>query len=260
MAYSSQDANADRPTLRWGGLTLYKPRLVPILVTVLLVGMCLGLGIWQVQRLAWKTELITQMEAAHDGQPLIKARLPENLDALVEKNFARVNLPGKFIHAHEFHRIGQYHNGQTGYDILTPFQIEGDGRIILVNRGWVPLDKKNPKNRPEDPRTDETFFLNGILLAPSPGSYFLPDHDVKDNIWFWYDIARMNQESGLHLPPVVVEMVNPDYAKGSLPIPRSDFTIALRNDHLGYAIIWFSLTVAGLVIFFLYHLKSREKA
>lgn len=250
-------AKSPESTVTLGAFTFYKPRPLPVIITLIAVGLCVGLGAWQMQRLSWKEGLIAKLESGQEGANLGKNSLPEDLDDLRDKEFHFVNLPGEFVHEYEFHLMGQRHHGQLGYDILTPFRIADDGRMILVNRGWVPTDKKEKAARAEeDPLFGGIIYMRGLVFAPEEGSIFLPEHNPEDNIWLFYDIAEMNEVSGLELPNVVVEMINPDILEGSLPIPRESGNLTLRNDHLNYAFIWFSLAFSGLAIFFIYHLKS----
>lgn len=245
-------------TITYGAFTFHKPRLLPVIITAIAVGMCLYLGVWQLQRLQWKEGLIERLESSRESMIIGMHDLPDDLASLRENEFHMINLPGNFDHTHEFHLMGQRYNGQLGYDVLTPFTIDNDGRQILVNRGWVPTGKKLPEDRPEDPRFDGLVFMKGMILAPEEGNWLLPDNDVEDNVWLFYDIDGMNAAANLELPPVVVEMINPTPHPDALPIARKDGNITLRNDHLNYAFIWFSLAFAGLVIFFVYHLESMK--
>lgn len=245
-----------RPTCDVGPFTFYKPTLGRWIVTLLLVGMCLGLGIWQIKRLEWKEGLVAELQAAQSSDKIYKETLPDNLAELAEKNFYPIMLPGEFVHEYEIDVVGRSIGGEPGFNVYTPFRIADDGRMILVNRGWVPQNKKEPENRPEDAFFDDTVFVSGFISVPQGGSGFLPDHDVKGNLWFWPDITRINAEKGLELPPFTIEVVNSEPPANVLPLPRADHEVELRNDHLNYALMWFSLSFAGLAIFFIYHLKS----
>jgi surfeit locus 1 family protein len=248
--------NDHRPTVEWGVFTFFKPTKGPVITTILLVGLCVALGIWQLQRLQWKEGLIAELQQAQEETPVFKENLPEDLDELANKNFHSIMLPGEYVHAQEVHVIGRSINGEPGFNIYTPFRIADDGRMVLVNRGWVPQSKKQVADRPEDPQFDGLVFASGFISVPQGGSFFLPDHDVKGNVWFWPDIARINAEKGLDLPPFVIEAVNDTPAPNVLPLPRGDNEVELRNDHFNYALMWFSMAFAGMVIFFIYHLKS----
>lgn len=245
-------------SLTLGKWKINRPGGMAIFLTVLLVGICLVLGIWQVQRLQWKEALIAQLQVANEAPPIEGAALPLEEKALQEFNFRKVTLTGVFMDDREFHLIGRYYQGALGYDVLTPFYLTGSSRVILVNRGWIPLEKKNPSTRPEPLENPGETKVEGMLFIPNRGNYFLPDHDVKGNVWFWYDIARMNKEAGLDMPNIIVEAVEVNHPESRLPYPRADYEITLRNDHFYYAVTWFSLALAGIIIFLLAHRKKRN--
>jgi surfeit locus 1 family protein len=250
-------------SIQYAGFSLGKwrfnrPNVFAVCITLLLVGICLALGIWQMQRLAWKNALIADLEKAQSEPPLTAADLPENDEALKALNFRKVRLTGIFMDDREFHLIGRYYQGALGYDVLTPFYLADSKRVLLVNRGWIPLEKKDPATRPELLAAGGTV-VEGLLLVSQRANPFLPDHDIHGNVWFWYDIARMNAETKLDMPSVVVETVNPHYKESRLPYPRANYAITLRNDHLYYAVTWFSLAFAGILIFFLAHRVKNEK-
>lgn len=242
-------------TLTFGRFIFYRPKAVPIFITLSLVSLCLFLGIWQVQRLAWKENLIVAVEKNRVAPPLTMQELPQDLSQLKDQLSRHIELSGQFQHRTEFHAIGRHETGGVGYHVLTPFKLEGDGRMVLVDRGWVPTAKKEAANRPEDPRPTETVTVKGSVMVPGKPR-FIPDNDTVKNVWLWDDTETMASLSGLSLPPVVIRLINLDAPENILPIPASEAgQLALRNDHLNYAIIWFSLAFSGMVIFVLSHRK-----
>ena len=82
---------------------------------------------------------------------------------------------------------------------------------------------------------------------------FTPDANVAKNMWFWKDVPGMEKASGLHFDGVPIDVVGMD-VPGGYP-KSSDGTILVRNDHLGYAITWFTLAFAAALIFVLTHFK-----
>lgn len=244
-----------RPTCSIGRFTFYKPTLGRWMVTLLLVGMCIGLGLWQVKRLEWKEGLIAELEHAQRSERVTTAGLPDDLAALREKNFWPITIEGEFRHGQEIHVVGRSIGGEPGFNVYTPLRL-ADGRMVLVNRGWVPQSAKAPQDRSQDPLPAGNVTVSGFISVPQGGSRFLPDHDVAGNLWFWPDITRINAEKGLQLPPFTVERVNARPMPDTLPLPRRDYQVELRNDHLNYALMWFSLSLAGLAIFIIYHFKS----
>lgn len=215
-----------------------------------------GLSIWQLQRLAWKEGLMAdiarhQYSRAYADLPVISNNTVEKLKPLA---FARFMLSGTYMHDKELHLAARYYNSQLGYHILTPFQLD-DGRVVIINRGWVHVDHKDQNTRPQS-LPEGTQHIVAMLRLDNDRNYFTPDHDVEDNIWFWRDISAMSDALGLELYPAVLDALY-DIPPGNEPIP-SDGLIRLRNDHLSYAITWALIGISGLLFFFTYHYKPRE--
>lgn len=257
---TTTDTASAHTFIRCCGMDFERPRWVAVLITVLLVGLCIGLGIWQIQRLHWKEGLIADLQAAQAGQPVTNNDLPPDLAVLAQKNFYPVVISGLFMHEQELHMVGRSRGGEPGFDVYTPLRLENDGRIVLVHRGWVPQNQKDPQQRQGDARSQKTVQIRGFISVSQGGSCFLPDHDVKGNVWFWPDIARINREKNLNLPPFVIEQVEQQPTPGALPVARRGYEVELRNDHWHYALMWFAMAASGLVIFVLSHRKpQREK-
>lgn len=243
---------------RIGNVVFLKPRLIPVVVTVLLVGMCLGLGIWQVQRLQWKEALIASVKEAQQSDIITNTDLPDNLNALTELKFHAVNLEGVFDYSRELHVIGRSAKEQPGYHIITPFRIAADDRWVYVNRGWVPQAGKEMFQQREARDNEALHRVRGFILVPQGGSPFLPDHDTKGNIYFFQDVAAFNAHLGVNYPNFVVQAVDEQADKDVYPQPRPDYEVFLRNDHFAYSCMWFALALSGTVIFVLYHRKREE--
>jgi surfeit locus 1 family protein len=112
----------------------HKPKAIPLVMSIGAIVLLFGLGAWQLQRLAWKENLIADMESAATEAPL--EILPEDA---ARYQFRTVRLTGEYL-SHEFHLAARYFRDQLGYVILTPLRL-ADGRIVLINRGWIPAAK-----------------------------------------------------------------------------------------------------------------------
>lgn len=245
-------------TIRCCGTEFVKPRPWPVIITVFMVGLCVALGVWQVQRLQWKEGLIAELQRAQEESPITADTLPANLDELEDMNFHSVSLMGEYDYGTEFHVIGRSNSEEPGYHILTPFRIADDGRVVLVNRGWVPQDRKSVEDRGDaDARSAGNIYLKGYILVPQGGSPFLPEHDRAGNFWFWQDTAAMSDEAGADFPSFVIQRVEMTPEEGALPIAKRAFDVRLRNDHFAYSLMWFALAISGIIIFAVYHRKPR---
>jgi surfeit locus 1 family protein len=227
----------------------FRPRLVPTLFTVPGVLILLGLGIWQVQRLHWKEGLIAQRDAAVAAAPVDPPRTLAKARGL---EFHHVVAEGVFENDKELFLAAASDGGEPGYQVVTPL-VMTDGRTMLVNRGFIPLELKDIAKRAAG-ELSGTALVAGLLRVPpaEKPSFFLPDNRPDLNLWFWVDLPAMARQAGIADP--VPYYVDADKTPNPGGWPKGGVTrLDLPNDHLQYAITWFSLAVALAVIYVLYH-------
>lgn len=232
-----------------------RPLLWPTLITLPAVLGALALGTWQVQRLHWKNDLIAERQARRDAPPL--AGLPATFNA-AEHEFRKVRIEGRFLHAKELYLAARSERGNAGYHVITPLALEGGG-TILVNRGWIPLERKSPETR-QPGQVEGKTAVEGYLRVPPPRGWFVPDNEPDRNFWFYVDVPAMARKMQLaDAKPYILE-AGPAETLGGYP--RGGITrFELPNDHLQYAITWYAMAIIGTVIFVLYHRKrAREIA
>lgn len=220
-----------------------KPQFIPLLFIVGATLLFCGLGTWQLQRLAWKNDIIAEM--AQKEQMPILGTLPQSLDGL---EYRHVALTGTFAYDKALHLIGRQQGADVGYFMLTPFTLDDDGRVILVNRGFAPPGKEA---KPQGLQT-----VHGIIRPARAKRFFAPENMPQKNVWFYEDFDAISQATMLAITPLIVEATG-EAKPNEYPIP-GDGKIVLRNDHLHYAITWFLLAVIGLVMFAVYHRKAEE--
>ena len=147
--------------------------------------------------------------------------------------------------------------GDAGFDVLTPLR-EADGRIVFVNRGFVPAELKNPQTRRVG-QLEGTVKIAGLLRLPpdkKPG-WFLPDNRADINYWFWVDLPAMAAADGLG--NVVLFYIDADAAPNPGGWPQGGVTrLELPNNHLQYALTWFSLAV-GMVVIYIVSLRQDRR-
>lgn len=212
------------------------PRALFLFVPALLT--LLGLGTWQLERRGWKAELIGRIEERAAAVPV---PLPARIDDAEAWDFRRVTLGGTFRHDRAMPVIARPREGRAGYELVTPLE-RPDGAPVLVNRGFVPMDGLAAVTRPEGPVT-----LTGVVRVPRPAGLFQPDNRPGAATWMRVDVAAMVAAAGLtEALPVVVELPPSAGSPGGV-VSRVD----LPNDHLQYAITWYSLAGVLTVIFLL---------
>jgi len=231
----------------------FRPRLAPLLFTIPVVLVCAALAVWQLQRLEWKRGLIAQREAAVNAAPVAP---PQTLADARPLEFHPVFDTGVFLHEKEIHLNAIGPQGGAGFDVLTPLQETG-GRIVFVDRGFVPTELRDPARRAAG-QAAGTFRVAGLLrLAPEKKpNWFVPDNRADRDDWFWVDLPAMGWAAGLaNLAPFYIDA---DATPNPGGWPKGGLTpLALPNHHLQYAITWFSLAVAAIVI---YLLSERRNA
>jgi surfeit locus 1 family protein len=229
-------------TLRLFGV---RPQLWPTLITVPAVLAALALGAWQVQRLQWKNELNAERQARRDAPPL--RGLPSHY-VPTEHDFRRVTVEGRFRHDLETYLAARSARGQPGFHVLTPLAVENTH--VLVNRGWVPPERKSAETRPAG-RKESAVTVEGFLRRPPPPGLFVPDNRPQENVWFSIDLPAIARARGLdRLESFVIE------ASTSAPggYPQGGITrFELPNDHLQYAITWFAMAGIGIAVYLVYH-------
>lgn len=220
-----------------------KPQLIPILFIIGASVLLFGLGIWQVERLAWKEGEIAHIKAAKQQDAL--GTLPADLSGI---EYRSVVLTGQFLNDKMFRMVGHPQGEGPGFYIITPFRLEDDGRIVLVNRGFAPEGKENP--------VSGTQTISGIIRPNRLHRMFMPENLPEKNVWFYEDLNAMATIIGEPVLPLMIEATG-EAKPGTYPTP-SNGEITLRNDHLNYAITWFALGIIGLIMFAFYH-KEPEK-
>lgn len=236
----------------------FRPRFWTTLATLPVIALLIGLGVWQLQRLAWKNELIAEMQARMDPPAMaLPEPLPADLDGL---RFQRVELTGRYRHDRELYRKAQPLKNTRGAHVITPMEL-ADGRQILVNRGWVPLTKLEPAKRPDSQPEGELTIDAIVRRGGWDGfSWLRPANEPAANTWLWMDLPRMAEAAELSTP---VTRIYVDAVEGATPgqWPIGGQTrVNLRNDHLNYALTWFALAVGLAVIYVVFHLRREPAA
>jgi len=230
----------------------------PLAISIVLAALCilLGLGIWQLQRLAWKTALIELRETRLAEPPItLPTALADPAALLAALAHRRVTVSGAFLHDREVY-LAATRRGTFGFRIITPLR-RVDGATILIDRGWVPNEARDPAFRRAG-QVEGAVTVQGLLRGASERGWFTPDNDPARNYWFWRDLAAMAAFAGVDAPPLLIEAdttANP----GGLPIGK-EMAVKLRNEHLQYAMLWFSLAAALLVIAFLARRQAIKDA
>ncbi|WP_281011008.1 SURF1 family protein [Borborobacter arsenicus] len=220
-------------------------RLLALIFGIPALAILISLGTWQVQRLHWKEALLATIDQRVHSTPLTLTEIEGRFAKTGDVDYWPVTVSGEFLHGGERHFFAT-NEGQSGYYVYTPLRLS-DGRFLLINRGFVPFDNKDPATRPEG-QVSGQVTVTGLArnpLAEKPSS-MVPDNDPAKNIFYWKDrdvmAATAGLPSGAELVPFFVDADNTPNPGG---LPVGDVTIVdLPNSHLQYAVTWYGLAAA----------------
>ncbi|MEO5760423.1 MAG: SURF1 family protein [Mesorhizobium sp.] len=218
---------------------------------LVLIGILLALGTWQVQRLRWKEGLLQTIDQRTHSAPLPLAEVEKQFSATGDVDYTPVTVTGTFRHADERHFYATW-EGDAGFNVYTPLDLD-DGRYVLVNRGFVPYDLKDAAKRLKG-QIPGKVSVTGLARNPLPGkpSMMLPDNDLTKNIFYWKDRDAMAMSAGLPLAKLVPIFIDANAAANPGGLPVGGVTIIdLPNSHLQYAMTWYGLAATLAVVLFL---------
>lgn len=227
----------------------HRPPRPVLWVTLLLVAVftfagLIALGLWQVNRLQWKSELIERVKQRTSAVP---APMPSPVEwpdlRAADIEYRRVQLSGRFAHDKETLVAATTALG-SGYWVLTPLQTS-QGWWVIVNRGFVPPDRRAPADRGESRGETADAALQtvtGLMRASEPAGRMLQANQPAASRWYSRDVAAI--ASARQLPGPVAPFFVDVSAVDDAPIgwPRAGLTVLhFTNNHLVYAITWFLL-------------------
>ena len=196
---------------------------------------------WQIERLGWKLDLIAAVDARVKAPP---SALPPPADWVAmnatDDEYRHVQVHGALLHCETLVQALTELGG--GYWVMTPLQTV-DG-IVLINRGFVPSDRRDSATRAAQPGGPVT--VTGLLRMSEPGGGFLRPNDPKDGRWYSRDVPAIANACGL--AKVAPFFIDADATANPGGSPVGGLTvIAFSNNHLLYAIIWFGLALLSAV-------------
>ena len=219
--------------------------LIPLLFGTAGVAILVSLGIWQVNRLAWKEGVLARIEAKIAADPVALPDAPQD----EADKYLPVQIAGQFGEGILRVLVSQKRVG-AGYRIISPFRT-GD-RTILIDRGFIKTDAQLTPPPPGQ------VTLTGNLHWPDDRNSSTPENDIAANTWFARDIAAMAEVLQTEPTLVVARELSPT-DPGMTPLPVD--TSGIPNDHLEYAITWFSLAAiwAAMTGYFLWRMRKPAK-
>ncbi|WP_420343833.1 SURF1 family protein [Paenirhodobacter sp.] len=217
--------------------------LFPLILGLAGCSILIGLGLWQMQRLHWKQAMLARIEARLAAAP---EGLPER--GTPERKYTPVKVEGRTTGQEVLVLTGRKGQG-PGYEVISAF--EAEGRRILIDRGFVPDPERTT------PRPGVALKVTGNLHWPEEADLYTPPPDSKTGIWFARDVPAM--AAALQAEPILIVARRVEgEMQGVEPVPLG--TEGIPNDHLGYALTWFSLAAvwAGMTAFLFWRIRRQQ--
>ena len=198
------------------------------------------MGTWQLYRLQWKLDLINQINTGLKSEPVKYSKI-------IKKNYQRVTVEGKFKFNKQIYLYSLNETGKPGFDVITPLMTNSNEHV-LVNRGWI---EKNYKDLKSINAIKDNEIVGIFREIPKP-NMFKPKNDIFKNVWFSLNQNDLKKFTGINFRNYVIFL---EGKKTNLPTPKV-ITANLTNNHLKYALTWYSVALS-ILIYFLYFRKKQ---
>lgn len=230
-----------------------RPGLLFHLLVLLAFVLLIGLGVWQVKRLKWKTDLLHRIDLLQSApaRPIgpVLAKTPADF------NFTRVELDCPDVETTPVLRLYAVYQGLAGYRLITACALPGGAyRTILVDRGFVATPGAEAPRPIPGVRISEPVI--GVLRAPEPRAIVSAENQPAQNLWYWRDLPAMARALNAQNPAPAFLMLESPAPASAEPRP-APVPLNIPNNHLGYAITWFGLAAALVGVYLAMLFRKR---
>lgn len=236
---------------------IFRPTLIPSLVTLLLLPLLLYLGFWQLDRADQKETLQQRFQSYLDA-PYVS--ITEVAPSDPASRYRKVVARGRYDAQHQILLDNKIENGRPGYHVYTPLKIAGEEHAILVNRGWIPLGSSR-QQLPDVTVMDTDVAVRGRLSQPANPGLRLNGAMTAAQRWprvvQYLDYGRLSEQLGYALAPAVI-LLDPNAQGGYQRDWRPHFAGFGPARHRGYALQWFSLAAALTIIYGIVNIRRRR--
>ena len=198
----------------------------------------ISLGSWQLYRLDWKLNLISEINNSLKNDPV-------ELSKSNKKNYLRITTSGTVDFDKQIYLYNLNDSGKPGFEVINPILIGNEN--YLINRGWIPFDKKDKA----EINVLDTNSIIGTLKTQSKANSFKPNNDIEKNYWFTLNRDDIFSYTGKNFSKYIIYL-NGDY---KTPKPKV-ITANISNNHKKYAITWFSMAISILLIYLYFRRKN----
>ena len=206
--------------------------------TIFFILVFVALGSWQIIRLNWKNNLILEIENSLKNPPV------ELTNSNVE-NYLKIKTSGSIDLEKQIYLYNLNDTGTPGFEVINPILINDTN--YLINRGWIPFEKKNSQ---EINVFDENDII-GTLKLQGRKNIFKPDNDLEENYWFSLNREDILKFTGKEFSKYII------YLNGNYQVPKpKKITANISNNHQKYALTWFSLAISILLLYLYFRKKN----
>lgn len=233
----------------------FKPGLIPTLVTLVFLYLLISLGLWQLDRAEYKTNIENLVEQRKDLYPIMLDLAPAAID---ERMYLPVKITGTFDRNHQILLDNRVLNHQPGYDVYTPLLRE-NGPALLVNRGWIKMGRTR-QNLP-DINIDNVYTdITGILNKSPSHGLILSDNANQYQQWpavaQFIDLHEIESYLGYTLYPMIL-ILNEQHESA---LQQAPIAFSMNSaKHLGYAFQWFALATTLIIIYIVVNTKRGKR-
>jgi surfeit locus 1 family protein len=229
----------------------FRPRALPTLATVAAVALFVAAGLWQGRRMEQKEALRAQFDAASAQTPVPVSSLPTNADWTALR-YRPVVATGAYDARHQVLVDNRVHDGRAGYHVVTPLVL-GDGRTVLVNRGWVAQGPSRAAPPAVVPPAG-TLTVVGRIATPSADFLELASAPPTGEVWQNLDPARFSARTGIKVAPMLIEATRAPVPDDGLvrDWPAPDFGV---EKHRIYMVQWYAFAALALALWLALNLR-----
>lgn len=229
----------------------FKPRLWPSIIAFTVFCLLISLGFWQLYRYHYKKDLLNQYQSAVIAQPLSLSKI----NTLNDIRFQHIKTSGYYLNNKTMLLQHRFYNSKVGFEVLTPFRVKNDNKVVLVNRGWVPMQQN--RKPPSINAVTGLQRITGYIKVLDKHHFILGKNILNTSQWPLkmqkVDFKKLSDLTQLRFYPFILRLDSNQphgYIRKWQPINMTPAR------HLGYAIQWFAMALALLIAFFFF---SRHK-
>ena len=226
-----------------------------LLGTVLgLIGLIIfsSLGTWQVYRALEKQALQQKMDEQIQSEVI---KLDKNIDNLERRTYSQVAAVGHYDSKNEILIDNAIHNRLAGYHVLTPFVLKHDQSVIMVNRGWVPVNRDRRILPVLDSPSGELSIKGTLSPVKSKPPLILGELDTSSKVWLYFDAEIFSKKTGKQLLPLTILLDKNEPGGYVREWPKYEEKVAM---HVGYAIQWYVFALIVLATYLGMNIKKNK--